>query len=122
MKQALINNGFPNYIVDKQIKRMIKNVNQQNKYCTTPPCQKTYIKPFYVCVCGCVVNYIYTYIYIYRKLRGSLNKFPDFFSMGTFIDSTHENSSPLRSNLLRLQCTSCTVPTMSGRPHGIPLV
>ena len=28
IKQALINNGFPNYIVDEQIKRMIKNVNQ----------------------------------------------------------------------------------------------
>ena len=24
-----------------------------------------------------------------RQLRGSLNKFPDFFRMGTFIDSTH---------------------------------
>ena len=23
------------------------------------------------------------------KIRGSLNKFPDFFSMSTFIDSTH---------------------------------
>ena len=32
------------------------------------------------------------------------------------------NSSPLRSNLLRLQCTCCTVPTTSGRPHGSPLV
>ena len=31
IKEALINNGFPNYIVDEQIKRMIKNVNQQNK-------------------------------------------------------------------------------------------
>ena len=30
------------------------------------------------------------------------------------------NSSPLRSNLLRLQCT-CTVPTTSWRPHGSPL-
>ena len=27
----------------------------------------------------------YTHIHI----RGSLNKFPDFFRMGTFIDSTH---------------------------------
>ena len=35
IKQALINNGFPNYIVDEQIKRMIKNANQQNKHCTT---------------------------------------------------------------------------------------
>ena len=32
------------------------------------------------------------------------------------------NSSPLRSNLLWLQCTCCTVPTTSGRPHGSPLV
>ena len=47
IKQALINNGFPNYIVDEQIKRMIKNVNQQNKHCTTPSSQQTYIKLFY---------------------------------------------------------------------------
>ena len=31
----------------------------------------------------------YTYIYMYIYIRGSLNKFPDFFCMGTFIDSTH---------------------------------
>ena len=24
-----------------------------------------------------------------EKIQGSLNKFPDFFRMGTFIDSTH---------------------------------
>ena len=32
------------------------------------------------------------------------------------------NSSPLRSNLYRLQFICCTVPTTSGRPHGSPLV
>ena len=47
IKQALIDNGFPNYIVDEQIKRMIKHVNQQNKQCTTPSSQQTYIKHFY---------------------------------------------------------------------------
>ena len=47
IKQALINNGFPNYIVDEQIKRMTKDVNQQNKHCSTPPSQQTYIKLFY---------------------------------------------------------------------------
>ena len=26
---------------------------------------------------------------IYSDIRESLNKFPDFFRMGTFIDSTH---------------------------------
>ena len=32
------------------------------------------------------------------------------------------NSSPFRGNLLRLQCTCCTIPTTSGRLHGSPLV
>ena len=32
------------------------------------------------------------------------------------------NSSPLQSDLLRLQCTCCTVPKTSGRPHGCHLV
>ena len=32
------------------------------------------------------------------------------------------NTSPLWSNLFRLQCTCCTVPTISGRPHGSPLM
>ena len=32
------------------------------------------------------------------------------------------NSSPLRCNLLRVQCTFCNVPTTSGRPYGSPLV
>ena len=39
--------------------------------------------------------YVYTYIYIYMYvctytyIRGSLNMFPDFFRMGTFISSIH---------------------------------
>ena len=32
---------------------------------------------------------MYIYIYIYIYIRRSLNKFPAFFRMGTFIDSTH---------------------------------
>ena len=45
------------------------------------------------------------------------------FSYGHFYCIVHTwNSSPLRSNLLRLQCTSCNVPTTSRRPHGSPLV
>ena len=28
-------------------------------------------------------------LYFYLYIQGSLNKFPDFFHMGTFIDSTH---------------------------------
>ena len=38
-----------------------------------------------VCVCVCVCIYIYIYIYIYTRI---LNRFPDFFRMGTFIDNT----------------------------------
>ena len=59
------------------------------------------------------------YIYV----RGSSNQFPDFFRMRTFIDRKHlKLSSPLRSNLLRVQCTSCTVSTTSGKPQGSSLV
>ena len=47
VKQALINNRFPIYTVEEQIKQIIKNVNQENKHCTTPPSQQTYIKHFY---------------------------------------------------------------------------
>ena len=39
IKQALINNGFPNYIVDEQIKRVVGSVNQRDKQCTTPSSQ-----------------------------------------------------------------------------------
>ena len=74
----------------------------------------------YICVCVCVCVYIYIYIYIY--IRESLNKFLDFFRMGILLIVHTWNSSPLRCNLLRLQCTCSTVPTTSGRPHGSPLV
>ena len=40
-------------------------------------------------------------------------------SFQTFL---YGHSSPLWSNLLRLQCTCCTIPTTFGRPHGSPLV
>ena len=43
----------------------------------------------YVCVCVYIYIYVYVYIYIYIYIRGSLDKFPDVFRMGTFIDSTH---------------------------------
>ena len=33
------------------------------------------------------ISIIYIYIYIY--IRGAYDKFPDFFCMGTFIDSTY---------------------------------
>ena len=58
-----------------------------------------------------------------RKVQGSLNKFPDFFfELGLILIVHTWNSSPLRSNLLRLQCTCCTVLITFGRPHGSPLV
>ena len=33
--------------------------------------------------------FVYVYIYIYIYTQGAHNKFPDFFRMGTFIDSAH---------------------------------
>ena len=60
-------------------------------------------------------------IYI-LNIRGAYNKFPDFFIWALLLIVHTWNSSPLRCNLLRLQCTCCTIPTTSGTPHGIPLV
>ena len=48
-------------------------------------------------ICMHTETYIYTYIYMciymiihkHMYIQRSLNKFPDFFGMGTFIDSTH---------------------------------
>ena len=56
IKQTLINNWFPNYIVDEQIKRMIKNVNQQNKRCITPPNKQVFIKLFTSTKCTKIIN------------------------------------------------------------------
>ena len=42
-----------------------------------------------VCVCVCVCVRVCVCVCVYGYIRGSLNKFPDFFPMGTFIDSTH---------------------------------
>ena len=47
---------------------------------------------------------------------------PTFFVWALLLIVHTWNSSPLRSNLLRLQCTCCAVPTSSARPHGSPLV
>ena len=57
-----------------------------------------------------------------RYVRGSLNKFPDFFLWALLLIVHTWNYSSLRSYIFRLQCTCSTVPTISGRPHGSPLV
>ena len=48
--------------------------------------------------------------------------FQTFFAWALLLIVHTWNSSPLRSNLLRLQCTYCTIPTTSEKPHGSPLV
>ena len=48
--------------------------------------------------------------------------FQNFFVWEHFLIVHTWKSSPLRSNLLRLQCTCCTVSTTSGRPHESLLV
>ena len=42
-----------------------------------------------IMISGDNCNYTHTNDIIATCIRGSLNKFPDFFHMGTFIDSTH---------------------------------
>ena len=65
-----------------------------------------YILTLYIYIYIYIYIYVNLYIYIYihwvtqyiyidtvyiltQYIRGSLNKFPDFFHMGTFIDRTH---------------------------------
>ena len=64
-------------------------------------------------------SYLYTYI---KYIRGAYDTFADFFVWALLLIVRTRNSSPLWSILLRLQCTCCTVPTTSARPHGSPLV
>ena len=59
---------------------------------------------------------------LFTNIRGAYDKFPDFFVWTLLLIIHTWNSSPLRNNLLRLQCTCCTVPTTSGRPYGSPFV
>ena len=47
--------GFLTLLLMKKIKRMIKNVNQQNKHCTTSPSLQTYITLF----CRYQIHYNY---------------------------------------------------------------
>ena len=71
----------------------------------------------------CIMKKIYVYTHILEHIRGSLNKFSNFFFVWTLLLIVYTwNSSPLWINLLRLQCTFCTVLTTSGRPQGSPLV
>ena len=46
----------------------------------------TYFVPFFLKVFS---THLYTHTHTHIYIRGSLNKFPDFFRMGTFIDNTH---------------------------------
>ena len=70
-----------------------------------------------------IMTFVFTQFYGFKELRGLLNKFPDFFFVWALLLIVHIwNSSPLPSNLLQLQCTFCTVPTTSGRPHGSSLL
>ena len=48
IKQTLISNGFPNYIVDEQIQPTIRNVSQQNKHGNTPTNNVIFIKLFFL--------------------------------------------------------------------------
>ena len=75
-------------------------------------------------------TYIYNYnydqlriIHIYKHTyEVHTISFQTFFVWALLLIVHTWNSSPLRSNLLRLQSTCCTVPTTSAKPHGSPLV
>ena len=85
-----------------------------------------------ICLSSSLVHYRNSYFKLYVKflaLRISLTiyevpsiSFQTFFVWALLLIVHTWNSSPLPNNLLRLQCTCCTVPTTSRRPHGSRLV
>ena len=87
-------------------------------YCLTSTCfhcSSTYLHRWisWLTARSRVNIYIYIYIYIYKEHTIS---FQTYFVWALLLRVQTWNSSPLRSNL-RLQCTCCTFPTTSGRPH-----
>ena len=65
--------------------------------------------------------FIYIYIYIYIHEVHTI-RFQTFFVWALLLIIHSWNSSPLPCNLLLLQCTCCSVLTISGRPHRSPIV
>ena len=74
------------------------------------------------CSISCVCTYICVCVCVSLSHKDHWISFQTFFVWALLLIVHTWNSSPLRSNFLRLQCTCCTVPTTSGRPHGSPLV
>ena len=62
------------------------------------------------------------WLFVFLWYKEHTISFQTFFVWALLLIVHTWNSSPLRSSLLRLQCTCCTVPTTSGRLHGSPLV
>ena len=58
-----------------------------------------------------------TYIHTYEVHKISLQT---FFVLALLLIVHTWNSRPLQSNLLRRQCTCCTIPTTFGTSHGSP--
>ena len=106
---------------------------------------KNYSFRFYICVCFQLVAFVREHmwhkaIWMEHPVRLKLTRVMTYSFWNIYIYEDHEiifqiffvwafllivhtwNSNPFRSNLLRLQCTCCTVQTTSGRPHGSPLV
>ena len=56
IKQTLINNGFPNYIVDKLIKRTIKKLANKINTATLHPINKHLSNFFITAKCITIIN------------------------------------------------------------------
>ena len=61
---------------------------------------------------------LFWFIILNYKYENHYISFPTFFVWALLLIVYTWNSRPLRSNLLPLQCTCCTVPITSGMPHG----
>ena len=67
---------------------------------------------------------LFEHLTVCKQMTYEMNtiSFQTFFIWALLLIIHTWNSSPLRSNLLQLQCTCYTVPKTSERTHGSPLV
>ena len=91
-----------------------------NYFLTTIKMKLTTVRSYNQCkICRGHLHSVYIHTYICINVWGAYDKFPDFFVWALLLIV---HTWPLRSNLLLLQCTCCTISTTSRRSHGSPLL
>ena len=104
---------------------LVKCFNWENKAISSPICNWMIIfweSAFMLKIFFYHCKYWLVWFLCFMVYKLHTISFQTFFIWALLLIVHTWNSSRLRSNLLQLQCTCCTVPTTYGRSHGSPLV